>query len=121
MNHDRYKYKYEKSYFAGSWSHSYSLVGRYGGLSLNIREYKDTPSAGLEYHYRQPKDYMDDCPSHEKCHVINGPCWHDGTSLYARERYLPLFEAGYEDLIFSFMTSDANEAFYPDKEDEPEN
>lgn len=118
MNSKRYHYKYSKELFVGEWNHSFSLIGRFGALALNIREYKDTPSAGLEYHHKSPLGYMDDAPSRTDCYLLNGPCWHDGTSLYATETYLPVFQYGDHERIFRMMTRDADRAFYPGEEEQ---
>lgn len=46
----------------------------------------------LETHYRQAPDYMaDKSPSHFDCWLLKGPCWHDGTSLYADEFLIPFW------------------------------
>lgn len=50
--------------------------------------------AGVETHYASPPDYMsEDKPSHERCWLIERPCWHDGTSLWASEHWLPHFKS----------------------------
>ena len=47
---------------------------------------------GLEIHYRQAPEYMSDkSPSQTDCWLLKGPCWHDGTSLYAREFLIPFW------------------------------
>jgi hypothetical protein len=87
-----YRCKVERAFTQwGSLVTSFIVIGDVGALSLNISEY-DTerePSAGLETHSR----YSLGCaPSHDRCHVLGGaPCWHDGTSLYANEHWLPMF------------------------------
>lgn len=46
--------------------------------------------AGVETHWASPPDYMkDDKPSHEHCDILGAPCWHDGTSLWASEHWMP--------------------------------
>ena len=50
-------------------------------------------------------------PSHDECHILKSPCWHDGTSLYAEEHYVPLLKFGDHIAIFSSMVSDAKEQF----------
>ena len=43
---------------------------------------------GLEFHYKpmvgEPYDF-------EFCHILKGPCCHDGTTLYAREAIAPIY------------------------------
>lgn len=92
------------------WNHRWIIVGNNIAAHLDIRPYqiKDGPieySAGLEIHYGQPPDYMaDEAPHHEECWLLHGPCWHDGTSLYAQEEFVPIFLNGCDhDLIFVKM------------------
>lgn len=113
------KYRFEmKQYFRyGTWEREWALVGRHGGVHLHIsgpHKYDNTEnwSAGLEFHYRNPPDYMEnDAPSHDECWLLHCPCWHDGTSLYAQERYLPMALAGDDAGILRSMTRDADEKF----------
>lgn len=61
-------------------------------------------SGGIETHYRTPPDYMrDDQPSHEHCWILGGKCWHDGSSLAATERWIPLLESCGEEAIWSAL------------------
>lgn len=47
---------------------------------------------GIEQHSATPPDYMaGSSPSHEHCWLLNGPCWHDGSSLYASEVIIPFW------------------------------
>ena len=111
---EKYKYRYEKTLFCGYWSHTWILVGEHGGMHLNIRGYKSDKSieysAGLETHYRKPPEYMKGKPpSHDECFILKTPCWHDGTSLYASEKYVPLFRNKVDDeIIFASMAMDAD-------------
>ncbi len=58
-------------------------------------------SGGVEYHCRTAPDYMrDKTASHTHCFVLGGPCWHDGTSLWASEHWIPLLEREGEDAIW---------------------
>ena len=49
---------------------------------------------GVEYHWKRhnrPEYYQDtDKPHHTDCTVTGGECWHDGTSLWAKEHWLPM-------------------------------
>lgn len=117
----KYRYRYRMELFGGHWHHSYELIGRWGGLALNITDFGDENikilgqrySAGLECHYRQPPNYMSDAPpSHDKCSVLGGcPCWHDGTSLYAQEHFVPLFDGVSHDRMFRHLAADADGRF----------
>lgn len=97
----RSKYQYTRPYSSGR--HDWIVVGARGAIHLHISEPPNgdpqySYSAGLETHYRSPPDYMaDQAPSHDECWVLHCPCWHDGTSLYAQERYLPIWMADRHD------------------------
>lgn len=57
-------------------------------------------SGGVEYHSKQPFDYDPDSePSHEHCWLV-GRCWHDGTSLWASEHWIPLLQLSGEEAIW---------------------
>jgi hypothetical protein len=69
---------------------------------------------GLETHYRSPPDYMgNSAPSHDHCHILKSPCWHDGTSLYASERLIPewLADRHNHDAIFEMLKREYREKF----------
>ena len=96
------KYRNEYRYHCpfGHPKHIYICRGRHGAMHFHItdlgevhaKKYGHRYSSGLEAHHRTPPSYMDDrAPSHEECWVIGGPCWHDGTSLYAEESLLPFW------------------------------
>ena len=108
-----YRYTYKLHLFAGYWNHDYQLVGRHGGLNLHITDMGDNTiggerySTGLEYHYREPPDHMtDQPPSQDECWLLKQPCWHDGTSLYARERYLPMFDGQNHERMFFALANE---------------
>ena len=70
-----------------------------------MREETEMPdlwrSGGVEYHHRAAPDYMaGEDATHEHCWILGGPCWHDGTSLWASEHWIPLLEAAGEDAIW---------------------
>lgn len=83
-----HKYKWSKPWSAVY--HQWSLRGPYGGLhlSINIVEgYEAT--AGLEFHHNYDPSGGQEAAHHKDCWLIGGPCWHDGTSLYASETVWP--------------------------------
>lgn len=59
-------------------------------------------TGGVEFHYRSPKSYMreDYGCTHEYCWILGGKCWHDGTSLWASEYWIPLLERQGEDAVW---------------------
>lgn len=93
----RTKYEYTRPHSAAR--HDWFVIGARGAVHLWITEsppgdLRHTYSAGLEMHYRSPPNYMADmAPSQDQCWVLKCPCWHDGSSLYAVERYLPIWKA----------------------------
>jgi len=58
-------------------------------------------SGGVEYHHRAAPEYLfGKDAAHEHCWILGGPCWHDGTSLWASEHWIPLLERDGEDEIW---------------------
>lgn len=93
----KYRCRYVWSHRFGGPHHSYEVIGARGGLHLHISEFADSSgatksSAGLELHSRFAPD--DSAPTNDRCWLLKCPCWHDGTTLYAEERYLPMFITG---------------------------
>lgn len=99
MKH-RFKYEYVPS--SGRPRHTWSVVGAKGGIHLTINDNGESAShqwdrysGGLEVHWRTPPEYKkDDAPDHDNCWLLNGPCWRDGSSLEASERWIPFWIAG---------------------------
>ena len=78
----------------------------------------DRYCGGLETHSRQPLG-ADEAPSHEKCWLLGGPCWHDGTSLYAHEKLIPFWLTAPHDheRIFRMLEHEYEGQFNPPKDD----
>jgi len=115
MRYSHHKYTWAKPY--GSIRHTWQLVGPRGAIHFHaaVTE-KYGVSAGLEIHYMTPPDYMQDqAPSQTKCWLLNCPCWHDGTTLYAEETLWPIFKAmlhsGDHEAIFRFLEQEADSRF----------
>ena len=77
--------------------HRWELVGPRGALHLSVQIYEKgadrEPACGLEFHYWEPPEHAkDSAPDHVHCALTGGRCWHDGTSLYARETIWPMIE-----------------------------
>ena len=109
----RYTRKYTMTWGLQQWDHMWQIEGADGGAHLSIRPWKHHDdervehSAGLEMHFRRPPAHMtNEAPTHSPCWLIHGPCWHDGTSLYASENFVPMFLDGCDhERIFSEMES----------------
>jgi len=88
------EYRYTKPY--GKPVHTWSVVTAKGGMHLTINDSGEDARpryhGGVETHWRQPPPYMEDAPpSHTNCWLIGGPCWHDGSSLWAKEHWIPIW------------------------------
>lgn len=88
-----------KVYTRGSrQEHQWSLVGERGGIHVDAwlaadSLYGERWLGGIEGHSPTRRDYDSEKPSHEHCWLIQGPCWHDGSSLQFSEQiapYLPM-------------------------------
>ena len=113
----RFRVKCTSQLFCGAWRHSFDLVGADGAISLNIsgpHVYggQENWSAGLEIHRRAPAEYQRyDPPSHDECHVLKCPCWHDGSSTYAQDEFLPIFLQGNINGLLRRLSHEAEERF----------
>ena len=88
----KYQHEYKYSVLFSTEYHTWTCVSGRGGVHLSISvPLEGQPLANLEFHFRAPRN-SDDAPSHNQCWLLHAPCWHDGTSLYARERFLPRWE-----------------------------
>lgn len=81
----------------------WSLKGPSGGVHVWAQFHENPTSwgekcyGGCEVHYPySPYEHSGNEPHHEKCWLLNGPCWHDGSSLYFSENIQPMVES-YED------------------------
>jgi len=87
------EYKYSKTAW-GADSHIWTLIGKRGGVHFWTRSYSDSEgfeqwSGGVEIHTKEPYYQGEDAPHHTNCWLLQGPCWHDGSSLLASETYIP--------------------------------
>lgn len=118
----RYRCKYEYTQRFGHPHHEWSLLGAKGGLHLHIsdygekyqKEYGERYQGGIEIHHRTPPGYMrNDPPSQDECWLLHAPCWHDGSSLQASERWIPLWLINQHDHdhMFAMLAVDADYHF----------
>jgi hypothetical protein len=93
MSQPKLQVKYELTIRFGDKCHIWSVVGAAGGLHLHITEPKEDsqrrPHGGFEIHRRKPYGDSHDAPTHKDCWLVGGPCWHDGSSLWADEYWIP--------------------------------
>jgi len=103
---------YRMSEEFGRWTHRWAIEGEHMAVEFWTRDINADvdPVCGLEAHYRRCPPHRDPCPpDHPMCSVLRfAPCWHDGTSLYARERYMPHFSSKRpdHDTIFMLLADD---------------
>lgn len=72
----------------------FAVVGERGGMHFWFHEDSDGEKhGGIEQHSRKPMYDWDRAPSNDKCWLLDGPCWHDGSSLQAEEFWIPLYNA----------------------------
>lgn len=110
------EYTYSKPY--GSEKHCWVCIGRHGAMHFHaygpFLHLDSEWSGGLETHYREPPDYMtNDAPTHDHCHILKTPCWHDGTSSYAREQLIPdwLADRHNHDAVFDMLKREYRKTF----------
>lgn len=122
MKFNHKKYTYHKPF--NHERHKWELVGPKGGVhfhaTVNPEDEYDT-SCGLEFHHCEPPEYMkDQAPGHINCWLTGGRCWHDGTSLYAKElweRYKLYLRDHEHEYIFNSLESEYVRVFDGDSED----
>lgn len=115
----KFRCKYEYSSLYGRPHHVWTVVGRDGAVHLHVSDlgeqwssqHGQRYSGGLEVHYRHPQG--DEAPSQEKCWLLGGPCWHDGTTMYAEETLIPLWQRAPHDheRMFGILQDDYAERF----------
>ena len=98
----------------------WSVIGPYGALSFWCEE--TTPESrkvlgeeyygGVENHYNAvaKPEYLNDASHRADCHLVEGGCWHAGTSLWASERWIPYVLPYGNECIFAEL-----EHYYEDR------
>jgi hypothetical protein len=108
LRHDKHTDDYETRW---------AVLGPLGAVDFHMtnRPVIDHRSGGIEMHYRTPPDYMSDqAPSHEHCRLLDAPCWHDGSSLYASEVLIPYALTHTEDELWRLLEHEYRERFTPE-------
>lgn len=84
-------FEYRQTFCGAGVHYLWALTGEKGAIHIwaqpDTYEHRRSDwSGGIECHYASAPDYMSaDCPSHERCWLLDRPCWHDGSSLYFSE------------------------------------
>lgn len=101
----------------------FAVVGEKGGIHFHFTVSEENlkmswgeksifQSLGLETHYRVcPDCYVGREAHHEDCWLIGGKCWHDGTSLWAHEYWMPRFLDGGTDWLWPRLERQYHEVF----------
>lgn len=117
FSHHRYEYTNRFSP-----RHMWEIVGPEGGVHFHASLTKGyPPSCGLEFHHNQAAWLRmgrdNEAFHHRNCPLLGGPCWHDGTSLYASETLWPIIksalERGDHDSVFRCLEREYNDRFNP--------
>lgn len=71
----------------------FCVVGERGGIHFHMKPEQPKQGnidgyGGIEMHSRTPQ-YSGQTPG-DDCWLLKGKCWHDGSSLQARETWIPL-------------------------------
>jgi len=65
---------------------------------------------GIEEHRREPDKYqVGKPPDHTDCRLLEGNCWHDGSSLYASEVLIPILKQRGEDALWTQLEAEYRE------------
>jgi len=114
--------------YSGGWTEqSYQYQGLLGAITFNVsapsrdedeRYHNENEGrmGGVEFHWRAPvEDYFGVEPHHKNCDALGGACWHDGTSLWASEYWIPRWlmcsESERSDEMFAMLAAAYRERF----------
>lgn len=97
-----HKYTWTRPY--DQTRHHWHLRGPKGGISFSVSLWEGAggaekhakfggPSCGLEFHHGFDPTGGKEAAHHARCWLLEGPCWHDGTSLYASETIWPIVQS----------------------------
>lgn len=101
------------------------VTGEYGSLSFwaiavrpeSITSFGETHYGGVESHYNEKsKPSYKGEPDRHDCAQNGGKCWHDGTSLWASEYWIPRVMPLGDEHIFSTLESYYDERMKPEAE-----
>jgi hypothetical protein len=81
--------------------HFMSIDSRDPGIARLVSDNGQFMSLGVEMHKKTAKGEG----NHEHCWLLNAPCYHDGTSLWASETVMPAFISGGCDAVYPLLES----------------
>jgi hypothetical protein len=81
----------------GRTNHMWALSNKAGAIHISGWQHEWDGRAewlgGVECHWPSAPEWArNDKPSHDHCWLLEGPCWHDGSSLYFSEQLAPYLE-----------------------------
>ena len=85
------------------------FLGPAGAVELWRRWYREGQwAAGIEQHHRRPPRWLHDRqtigppppPTHERCKLLRGACWCDGSGIWAEEYWMPLLKSNGYSAVF---------------------
>lgn len=79
---------------------SFAIVGPKGAVEFWF-EPGNLSISGVEYHARDGAGHWETEPSYPDCELLGGNCWHDGTSVWAHEHWVPGFNRGGEEWVWA--------------------
>lgn len=98
----------------------WAIIGDAGAISFWMfkKKHSGLRLGGVEEHRRTPNEYQkSQDPSHKKCFLLDGPCWHDGSSL-AAERYFPILDGFGEEGVYIMLEDEYHSRFMNEKEND---
>lgn len=91
-----YRYYLDRVGDSDREKHIWAVVGDQGAMHFWC-EYialVNRHVGGIEVHYRESHEHAEGPPDNEDCWLLKGPCWHDGSSLWAEEYWIPMWKRG---------------------------
>lgn len=110
--------------WGSQWERRYVAEGRHGACEFWVRELPsgrpgigvsdESYSCGFEVH--SPTPTRDGPPDHQECWALTGRCcWHDGTSSWARDSWLPMWleNPNNHEIVFNRLALEYRRRFEP--------
>lgn len=116
----RYKREFKHAY------HTWIVIARHLAMHLHVTDLGEENDprycGGIEQHWREPPNYMkDEAPSHDRCGVLEAPCWHEGSSMAATDHWIPhwLVDVNDHDRMFRLLEGEVNKRTEEEKNESP--
>lgn len=102
----------------------WAVTGIYGTLSFHVTTYllgeEVRRWGGVEAHYNEtsrPSYMANKPPDYTDCHMNGGRCWHEGTSLWADEYWIPKVLHRGDEAIFEELEKHYENKLSPEQPD----